>query len=76
MKLIPFCEKLFDKLKLPPVINEYSIRKICENCKFSHEKATEEFGYTSRPLVDSLRDAIEWMKEDEAKKKAAAKNKK
>ena len=76
MKLIPFCEKLFDKLKLPPVINEYSIRKICENCKFSHEKATEELGYTSRPLVDSLRDAIEWMKEDEAKKKAAAKNKK
>ena len=35
VKLLPQIEKTFDLLKLPPVLNEYSIRKLCENCNFS-----------------------------------------
>lgn len=64
-KIIPVCEKLFDILKLPPMINEYSIRKISENFNFSNAKAVEELGFTVRPLEDSLRDTVEWIKSSE-----------
>ena len=64
-KLIPVFAKLFDMLKLPPVINEYSIRKLCENCNFSNEKAQKELGFETRPLADSLRDTINWLDETE-----------
>lgn len=64
-KLIPVFSKLFDMLKLPPVINEYSIRKLCENCNFSNEKAQKELGFETRPLADSLRDTINWLDETE-----------
>lgn len=59
--IIPLCEKLFDLMKLPPMINEYSIRKICENFNFSNEKAARELGFEPRPLVDSLRETAEWF---------------
>lgn len=63
--IIPVCEKVFAMLKLPPIINEYSIRKVCENFNFSNAKAVEELGFTVRPLEDSLRDTIEWIKNSE-----------
>lgn len=59
--IIPFCEKIFEIAKLPPMINEYSIRKISENFNFSNAKATAELGFEPRPLVDSLRDTVEWL---------------
>ncbi len=60
--IIPFCEKIFEIAKLPPMINEYSIRKISENFNFSNAKAAAELGFEPRPLVDSLRDTVEWLK--------------
>ena len=32
--------------------------------KISSEKARNEFGYESRPFKDTLRDTIEWFKEN------------
>lgn len=69
VKCIPLFSKAADLLKLPPVVNEYSIRKICENCNFSCEKARRELGYDPRPLYDSLRDTIAWTKDLERQKK-------
>ena len=57
--------KVFDKLKLPPVLNEYSIRKLCENCNFSCFKAKSELGYNPRSLEESLKDTVEWMRNNE-----------
>lgn len=61
-EIIPLCEKIFEMAKLPPMINEYSIRKISENFNFSNAKAVSELGFEVRPLVDSLRDTVEWLK--------------
>ncbi len=60
--IIPFCEKVFEIAKLPPMINEYSIRKISENFNFSNAKAMAELGFEPRPLVESLRDTVKWLK--------------
>lgn len=60
--IIPLFEKIFKAANLPPVVNEYAIRKICENCKFSYEKAANELGYSPMPIEDSLRDTIAWLK--------------
>lgn len=70
---LPVIGKAFDMLKLPPVLNDYSIRKICENCNFSFEKAREELGYEPMTLRESLADTVEWMQEreiDEKKREA------
>lgn len=63
--IIPVFEKIFNAANLPPVVNEYAIRKICENCNFSYEKAETELGYSPMSLEDSLRDTIKWLKEND-----------
>ena len=62
LKLLPEIERIFDALKLPPLLNEYSIRKLCENCNFSNEKARNELGYIPRPFEATLIDTLEWIK--------------
>lgn len=61
IRLLPEIEKVFDALKLPPLLNEYSIRKLCENCNFSFFKAKYELGYNPMTLEESLKDTVEWM---------------
>ncbi len=63
--IIPIFEKIFKVANLPPVVNEYAIRKICENCRFTYEKAEKELGYSARSLEDSLRDTIAWLEEND-----------
>lgn len=63
MRLLPEIEKVFDALKLPPLLNEYSIRKLCENCNFSCFKAKTELGYSPMTLEESLRETVRWMEE-------------
>lgn len=69
VKLLPEIEKVFDALKLPPLLNEYSIRKLCENCNFSCFKAKVELGYDPMTLEESLRDTVAWMKAREEDEK-------
>lgn len=61
-KVIPVYEKISEFAKLPPMINEYSIRKINENFNFVNTKARNELGFEPRPLKESLVDTIEWEK--------------
>ncbi len=63
--IIPVFEKIFKAANLPPVVNEYAIRKICENCNFSYEKAQNELDYYPMSLDDSLRDTIAWLREND-----------
>ena len=62
LALLPFIEKAFDVLKMPPVLNEYSIRKLCENCNFTCEKARKELGYDPMTLKECLEGTVDWMK--------------
>ena len=68
-KFLPEIEKIFETLKLPPLLNEYSIRKLCENCNFSCFKAKTELGYSPMTLEESLRDTVAWMEERELSEK-------
>lgn len=61
-KVIPVYEKISEVAKLPPMINEYSIRKINENFNFVNTKARNELGFEPRQLRESLVDTIEWEK--------------
>ncbi len=68
-KFLPEIGTIFDALKLPPLLNEYSIRKLCENCNFSRYKAKIELGYEPMTLEESLRDTVKWMKEKKLSEK-------
>ncbi len=69
LALLPFIEKAFEVLKMPPVLNEYSIRKLCENCNFSCDKARAELGYEPMSLEESLEGTVKWMLEREIDEK-------
>lgn len=69
LAFLPFIEKAFDVLKMPPVLNEYSIRKLCENCNFSCDKARNELGYEPMTLEESLDGTVKWMLEREIDEK-------
>lgn len=64
LKMCPVIEVLFKAAKLPPVLTPFSINKLCENCNFSYEKAVKELDYSPMSAEDSLRDTINWMKEN------------
>jgi dihydroflavonol-4-reductase len=82
LKLCPAIAVFFKAMKLPPVLTEFSLNKVCENCNFSYEKAANDFGYSPMSAEDSLRDTSNWLKAnakddlpidmDKAKKAAAA----
>lgn len=61
-KILPSIENIFEMANIPPVFNEYSLRKLCENCNFSNEKARNELGYLPRPIEATLIDTLEWVK--------------
>ncbi|MDR0783813.1 MAG: NAD-dependent epimerase/dehydratase family protein, partial [Propionibacteriaceae bacterium] len=44
-----------------PLYTHYSIKTLRTNCRFSSQKAHDAFGYTVRPLEDSLREMTSWI---------------
>ncbi len=64
LKMCPVIDKLFRAAKLPPVITEFSINKLCENCNFSYEKAAAELDYKPMTTEQSLRDTVAWLKQN------------
>lgn len=76
LHLCPYIEEFFKLAKIPPVLTKFSINKICENCNFSYQKAADELGYRPMTAVDSLRDTVEWIKEQKEKEKEEEKFKK
>ena len=67
----PIMEGYYKAMKKPAIFTRYAVRKLCSNCNFSYEKAARELGYAPRPLEESLRDTVEWIRETEAAEKAA-----
>jgi len=60
----PLSELYYKILKQPPLFTSYSIYTLNTNANFSHEKATKEFGYTTRPMRQTLIDTVAWLKEN------------
>ena len=68
----PIMEGYYKVTGQPAIFTRYAVRKLCSNCNFSYEKAAKELGYAPRPLEESLRDTVAWIKENEAAEKARA----
>jgi len=58
----PLAELYYKLLKQPPLFTSYSIYTLNSNANFNHEKASEELGYTARPMKQTLTDTVEWLK--------------
>ena len=50
--------------KTKPLFTPYSIDVLLSNSMVSHEKACREFNYSPRPIKESIKDAIQWFKEN------------
>ena len=59
----PLAELYYKMLKQPPLYTPYSLFVLSSNANFSHEKATRELGYTTRPFDETVRDSVEWLKQ-------------
>jgi dihydroflavonol-4-reductase len=46
-----------------PYFTKYSVEVLCSNSYISHEKATNQLGYNPRPVKDSIRDSLSWLKQ-------------
>ena len=48
-----------------PMMTTFSVYNLKRNNQFDYSKAQRELGYTTRPLEETLRDQIKWLKENE-----------
>lgn len=62
--MAPVAELYYKILKQPPLFTPYSIYTINSNSLFSHDKATLELGYVTRPMRETLSDTVNWLKEN------------
>lgn len=54
---------LFGKLtKQPPWLSSYTIYNLERNNDFSSKKAEKELGFCCRPLFETIRDTVEWLR--------------
>ncbi len=60
-KAVPLYTKL---AKNKPLFTSYSIDVLNSNCEISSLKAREELNFSIRPLKVSIKDSIEWFKEN------------
>lgn len=58
----PLAEIYYKILGQPPLYTAYSVFTLTSNSLFSHKKAEEVLGYTTRDMKETLRDTIDWLK--------------
>lgn len=51
-------------IKDKPLFTGYSIEVLNSNCDISSKKARNELGYSPRPIKESIKDSIDWFKEN------------
>jgi len=59
-----FSENYYKILRQPPLYTAYSVYTLSTNALFSHQKASEELGYTTRDMKQTLADTVNWLKEE------------
>ncbi|HWR22428.1 MAG TPA: NAD-dependent epimerase/dehydratase family protein [Feifaniaceae bacterium] len=70
----PFMECYYSLFRKTPLFTRYSLLTVTRNAAYSHEKATRELGYSTRPLKETLSDIVQWLKQSKAPKAAHAVN--
>lgn len=66
--IVPFMELYYKLSHKPPIFTRYSLFTITQNAAYSHEKATRELGYSTRPLKETLSDVVQWMKQSKRRR--------
>jgi dihydroflavonol-4-reductase len=59
----PFTELYYRLAHRAPIFTLYSLNTLSGNGVYSHEKATRELGYHTRPLRETLADTVRWFRE-------------
>ena len=57
-------EKRASKTGKMPIMTTFSVYNLKRNNEFDYSKAAQELGYTTRPLTETLRDQIAWLKDN------------
>lgn len=60
----PLSELYYSILKEPPLYTKYSLYTLNSNSNFSNEKAKKELGYRNRDLKETVKDTLDWLKEN------------
>lgn len=55
-------EAWYKMKKQPPLYTAYSLYTLSSNAEFSHEKASRELGYTTRPFRQTIEDTVRWLR--------------
>ena len=58
----PFIERHAKKHNKAPLFTGFSMDCLMQNSNYSYKKANEELGYNPRPLEETMKDTIEWMR--------------
>lgn len=58
----PLSEAYYKILHQPPLYTAYSIHVLTTNAMFSHKKASDVLGYTTRDINQTLADTIDWLR--------------
>lgn len=60
--IAPFAEMHYKISRKTPLFTRYSLKTISENGIYSHDKASRNLGYRTRPLLTTLADTASWVK--------------
>ena len=58
----PFIERHAKRHNKAPLFTGFSMDCLMQNSNYSYKKANEELGYSPRPLEETMKDTIEWMR--------------
>ena len=57
-------EKQAEKTGKKPLMTTFSVYNLARNNVFDYSKARRELGYTTRPYQETIRDMVQWMKDE------------
>lgn len=61
MVISPFMQAYSAIKKSKPIITPYSIHTLSSNSQISHEKAEKMLGYSHRPMINTIKDTVDWL---------------
>ena len=63
-KIAQGLEKQAEKTGKKPLMTTFSVYNLARNNEFNYSKACEELGYTTRSYQETIRDEVQWMKDE------------
>lgn len=61
--IAPIYEKIQCRKKQKPILTPYSAYALGANSNYSNQKAKQAFNFSPRPLEETIRDTIQWLKD-------------